>query len=156
MGVNIGKIFPFAQQGNADMGDLENRYDARGRATVNVDRFVLVYYRLIFQASNDDATTPTLNADLEARIDHRARHGAIGGDGAGATPGEGIRNSFLITKSPNMGFGGTKDKNYRLTDAEMQAGTMFRGDWVVFLWTNPHTDASLHWCLDFGLGQLLQ
>ena len=155
MTVHIGEIVPFPQGGNGNMGDLENRYRPIGRAALTVDRFVMVYYRLLFSASNDDAATPTLNADLEFRIDHRARHGPIGGDGAGGSPGEGIRFSFLITKSPNMGFGGTLDKNYRLTDQEMQAGSMARGDAVVALWTNPHSDSSLHWDLDIGLAPLL-
>ena len=154
MSVHIGEIVPFTQGGNGNMGDLENRYRPIGRAALSAPRFVLVYYRVLFSASNDDATTPTLNADLEFRIDHRARHGSIGGDGAGGSPGEGIRFSFLITKSANMGFGGTLDKHYRLTDDELQAGTMFRGDAVVALWTNPHADSRLHWDLEFGLAPL--
>ncbi len=158
MGVNIGVIRSFPQQGRGNMGSLESRYTNIGRFTLDVPRFVLVYYRAIvgqYGAPSDvPVTAPTGAADLEFRIDHASRISDTGGDGSGGAGTEIINYSFLIHKSPDFGVG-NEDLDIRLRDEQMQAGQMSRGDYAVALWTNPETAGDLRWTLEVGLAELL-
>ena len=159
MGVNIGPIQSWTQGGRRNMGSIEARYENVGRFTLDVPRFVLVYYRARAGQAWDPSTAPAVTPptgtnDLEVRLDHAGRLSDITGDGVGADPSVMIQHSYLIHKSPGFGIG-KADLNVRLTDEEMQAGALYRGDYCVFIWTNPENDRSLRWNLDVGLAELL-
>ena len=60
-------------------------------------------------------------------------------------------NAFLVDQVTGLGAAGVTDLSYRVQADEYGAYTFYRGDAIVFEWTNPDTTDLQRWDLEVGL-----
>ncbi len=144
----------FVQHSTKDMGAIINRFDRRGRFSLDADRWTLVSFHAQFGHAEDEAgAVATTGNDLTIRVDHAWRMTDPGGEGAGGVD-ESTMYAWLIHTAKNLGAGADakSDYFYRLTADEMLAHERDRGDEIVFIWSNPDTNAiDQRWELEVNL-----
>lgn len=136
------------------MGSIKDP-TSTARFSVDAAEWQLAYYLLTFGDAYDDAGAAGFN-ELQLVIDHRMNTGfakdTAGDDASGTTMDQ---FAFVLDNHPKAGVGGDKPYIQRMisTDEEPMF-TLYRGDILVFTWTNPDQDDKQRWDLMVGLARL--
>lgn len=125
----------FVQHGVSNMGSLTARGSGVGRFTMDADLFAIRSFRIQFGKAYDAASAVSSStANLEVRIDNPNRISEPLG-------GESTLYATLVRRIKELGAGGATidntDANVRFTRDEMDTFAIRRGEYFVFLWTNP-------------------
>lgn len=135
------------QSGVGNMGSVTDRTSV-GRFWLDEDIWVLSHYRATFgEAYGSSGASTTVSNTLQIVVDHRRRLSDPNGT-------EMAEFAFVYDEVLKVGFGGKVAINVRISDEDLRGFICYRGDVLVFTWTNPDTDGKQRWDLEVGLARV--
>lgn len=134
------------------MGNIKDP-TSTARFSVDADVWQLAYFLAIFGDAYDEAGAAGA-ATLQLTIDHRKNTGfakdTSGADASGTTMDQ---FAFVYDNFPGCGVDGKRFVRRLIETDEEALYTFYRGDVLVFTWTNPDTSGEQRWDLVVGLAR---